>query len=71
MNKKYLITKVVAGEKQLFEKSVSKDAVNWVEDHTEALSFLNLEDAENEKELVLKNPSTSIDDVHYIKIIEL
>lgn len=71
MNKKYLITKVVDGKNQLFVKSVSKDAVNWIEDHNEALSFLNLEDAENEKELVLKNPDTGIDDVHYIKIIEL
>lgn len=71
MNKKYLITKVVSGEKQLFVKSVSKDSVNWIEDHTEALSFLNLEDAENEKELVLKNLGTEIDDAQYIRIIEL
>ena len=71
MNKKYLITKVVSGEKQLFVKSVSKDTVNWIEDHNEALSFLNLEDAENEKELVLKNLGTGVDDAQYIKIIEL
>lgn len=71
MKKKYLITKVVSGEKQLFVKSVSKDSVNWIEDHTEALSFLNLEDAENEKELVLKNLGTEIDDAQYIRIIEL
>lgn len=71
MKKKYLITKVVSGEKQLFVKSVSKDSVNWIEDHTEALSFLNLEDAENEKELVLKNLGTEVDDAQYIRIIEL
>nr|DAD65806.1 MAG TPA: hypothetical protein [CrAss-like virus sp. ctt4r3] len=71
MKKKYLITKVVSGEKQLFVKSVSKDSVNWIEDHTEALSFLNLEDAENEKELVLKNLGTEADNAQYIRIIEL
>lgn len=49
MSKKYLITKVIAGEKQGFLKSVTKDGGEWINDHNEALTFLNLEDAENEK----------------------
>ena len=47
MSKKYLITKVIAGEKQGFLKNVTKDGEKWINDHNEALTFLNLEDAEN------------------------
>lgn len=49
MSKKYLITKVIAGEKQGFLKNVTKDGGEWINDHNEALTFLNLKDAENEK----------------------
>ena len=51
MSKKYLITKVIVGEKQDFLKNVTKDGGEWINDHNEALTFLNLEDAENEKGL--------------------
>lgn len=33
MSKKYLITKVIAGEKQCFLKNVTKDGGEWINDH--------------------------------------
>lgn len=39
MNKKYLITKVIVGEKQDFLKNVTKDGGEWINDHNEALTF--------------------------------
>lgn len=33
MSKKYLITKVIAGEKQGFLKNVTKDGGEWINDH--------------------------------------
>lgn len=71
MSKKYLITKVIAGEKQGFLKSVTKDGGEWINDHNEALTFLNLEDAENEKELLFSKLDTEHKDIAHIRIIEL
>lgn len=71
MSKKYLITKVIVGEKQGFLKSVTKDGGEWINDHNEALTFLNLEDAENEKELLFSNLGAEHKDIAYIRIIEL
>lgn len=71
MSKKYLITKVIAGEKQGFLKNVTKDGGEWINDHNEALTFLNLKDAENEKELLFSKLGAEHEDIAYIRIIEL
>lgn len=71
MNKKYLITKVIVGEEQGFLKNVTKDGGEWINDHNEALTFLNLEDAENEKELLFSKLGAEHKDIAYIRIIEL
>lgn len=71
MSKKYLITKVIAGEKQGFLKNVTKDGGEWISDHNEALTFLNLEDAENEKELLFSKLGAKHKDIAHIRIIEL
>lgn len=71
MSKKYLITKVIAGEKQGFLKNVTKDSGEWINDHNEALTFLNLKDAENEKELLFSKLGAEHKDVAHIRIIEL
>ena len=69
MSKKYLITKVIAGEKQGFLKNVTKDGGEWINDHNEALTFLNLEDAE--KELLFSKLGAEHKDIAHIRIIEL
>lgn len=71
MGKRYLITKVIAGEKQGFLKNVTKDGGEWINDHNEALTFLNLKDAENEKELLFSKLGAEHKDIAYIRIIEL
>lgn len=71
MSKKYLITKVIVGEKQGFLKNVTKDGGEWINDHNEALTFLNLKDAENEKELLFSKLGAEHKDISYIRIIEL
>lgn len=71
MSKKYLITKVIVGEKQGFLKNVTKDGGEWIDDHNEALTFLNLKDAENEKELLFSKLGAEHKDIAYIRIIEL
>lgn len=71
MSKKYLITKVIAGEEQGFLKNVTKDGGEWINDHNEALTFLNLKDAENEKELLFSKLGAEHKDISYIRIIEL
>ena len=60
MSKKYLITKVIVGEKQDFLKNVTKDGGEWINDHNEALTFLNLEDAEMRKNFCLANLALNI-----------
>lgn len=70
MNKKYLITKVIAGEEQGFLKNVTKDGGEWINDHNEALTFLNLKDAENEKDFLFSKRAEH-KDIAYIRIIEL
>ena len=71
MSKKYLITKVIVGEKQGFLKNVTKDGGEWINNHNEALTFLNLKDAENEKELLFSKLGAEHKDISYIRIIEL
>lgn len=71
MSKKYLITKVIAGEEQGFLKNVTEDGGEWINDHNEALTFLNLKDAENEKELLFSKLGAEHKDISYIRIIEL
>lgn len=71
MSKKYLITKVIAGEEQMFLKNVTENGGEWINDHNEALTFLNLEDAENEKELLFSNLGAEHKDIAHIRIIEL
>lgn len=71
MSKKYLITKVIVGEEQGFLKSVTKNGGEWTNDHNEALTFLNLKDAENEKELLFSNLGAEHKDIAHIRIIEL
>lgn len=71
MNKKYLITKVIAGEEQGFLKNVTKDGGEWINDHNEALTFLNLKDAENEKDFLFSKLGAEHKDIAYIRIIEL
>lgn len=71
MSKKYLITKVITGENQSFLKNVTKDGGEWVNDHNEAFTFLNLNDAENEKELLFSKLGAEHKDIAHIRIIEL
>lgn len=71
MSKKYLITKVIIGEEQVFLKNVTENDVEWINDHNEALTFLNLEDAENEKELLFSKLGAEHKDIAHIRIIEL
>ena len=71
MSKKYLITKVIAGEKQGFLKNVTKDGREWFKDQNEAFTFLNLENAENEKELLFSKLGAEHKDIAHIRIIEL
>lgn len=71
MSKKYLITKVIIGEEQMFLKNVTENGGEWINDHNEALTFLNLEDAENEKELLFSNLGAEHKDIAHIRIIEL
>lgn len=71
MSKKYLITKVIAGEEQGFLKNVTEDGGEWINDYNEALTFLNLEDAENEKELLFSKLDAKHEDIAHIRIIEL
>ena len=71
MSKKYLITKVIVDEKQGFLKNVTKGGAEWINDHNEALTFLNLEDAETEKELLFSDLGAEHKDIPHIRIIEL
>lgn len=71
MSKKYLITKVIVGEEQMFLKNVTENGEEWINDHNEALTFLNLEDAENEKELLFSKLGAEHKDIAHIRIIEL
>lgn len=71
MSKKYLITKVIIGEEQMFLKNVTENGGEWINDHNEALTFLNLEDAENEKELLFSKLGAEYKDIAHIRIIEL
>lgn len=71
MSKKYLITKVIAGEEQGFLKNVTKAGGEWINNHDEALTFLNLEDAENEKKLLFSKLGAEHKDIAHIRIIEL
>ena len=71
MSRKYLIPKVVDAENQCFLKNVTKDGGEWINDHNEALTFLNLEDAENEKELLFSKLGAEHKDIAHIRIIEL
>lgn len=71
MSKKYLITKVIVDEEQDFLKSVTEDGGEWINDHNEALTFLNLKDAENEKELLFSKLGAEHKDIAHIRIIEL
>ncbi len=71
MSKKYLITKVIAGEEQMFLKNVTENGGEWINDHNEALTFLNLENAENEKELLFSKLGAEHKDIAHIRIIEL
>lgn len=71
MSKKYLITKVIIGEEQMFLKNATENGGEWINDHNEALTFLNLEDAENEKELLFSKLGAEHKDIAHIRIIEL
>lgn len=71
MSKKYLITKVIIGEEQMFLKNVTENGEEWINDHNEALTFSNLEDAENEKELLFSKLGAEHKDISHIRIIEL
>lgn len=71
MSKKYLITKVIIGEEQMFLKNVTENGEEWINDHNEALTFSNLEDAENEKELLFSKLGAEHEDIAHIRIIEL
>lgn len=71
MSKKYLITKVIIGEEQMFLKNVTENGGEWINDHNEALIFLNLENAENEKELLFSKLGAEHKDIAHIRIIEL
>ena len=71
MSKKYLITKVIAGEKQGFLKNVTKDGGEWINDHNEALTFFFFFYAENEKKLLFSKLGAEHKDIAPIRIIEL
>lgn len=71
MSKKYLITKVIIGEEQMFLKNVTENGEEWINDNNEALTFSNLEDAENEKELLFSKLGAEHEDIAHIRIIEL
>lgn len=71
MSKKYLITKVIIGEEQMFLKNVTENGGEWINDHNEALTFLNLKDAENEKEFLFSKLGAEHKDIAHIRIIEL
>lgn len=71
MSKKYLITKVIIGEEQMFLKNVTENGEEWISDNNEALTFLNLKDAENEKELLFSKLGAEHKDIAHIRIIEL
>lgn len=71
MSKKYLITKVIIGEEQMFLKNVTENGEEWINDHNEALTFLNLKDAENEKEFLFSKLGAEHKDIAHIRIIEL
>lgn len=71
MSKKYLITKVIIGEEQMFLKNVTENGEEWINDNNEALTFSNLEDAENEKELLFSKLGAEHKDIAHIRIIEL
>lgn len=71
MSKKYLITKAIIGEEQMFLKNVTENGEEWINDHNEALTFLNLEDAENEKELLFSKLGAEHKDIAHIRVIEL
>lgn len=71
MSKKYLITKVIIGEEQMFLKNVTENGEEWINDNNEALTFSNLEDAENEKELLFSKLGAEHKDISHIRIIEL
>lgn len=71
MSKKYLITKVIIGEEQMFLKNLTENGEEWINDHNEALTFSNLEDAENEKELLFSKLGAEHEDIAHIRIIEL
>lgn len=71
MSKKYLITKVIIDEEQMFLKNVTENGGEWINDHNEALTFLNLKDAENEKELLFSKLGAEHEDIAHIRIIEL
>lgn len=43
----------------------------WINDHNEALTFLNLKDVENEKELLFSKLGAEHKDIAHIRIIEL
>lgn len=71
MSKKYLITKVIIDEEQMFLKNVTENGEEWINDYNEALTFSNLEDAENEKELLFSKLGAEHKDIAHIRIIEL
>lgn len=71
MSKKYLITKVIIGEEQMFLKNVTENGGEWINDHNEALTFLDLKDVENEKELLFSKLGAEHKDIAHIRIIEL
>lgn len=71
MNKKYLITLIVAGKEQLFLKSNENNVIEWTKDQSEALSTKTIDEIEIE----LKKLFNSMESLGYepngIKIIEL
>ena len=71
MSNKYLIITVIFSDKQGYLKNVTKDGGEWINDHNEALTFLNLKDAENEKELLFSKLGAEHKDIAHIRIIEL
>ena len=71
MIKKYLIKKEISGQTQGFLKNLNEDGGEWINDYNEALTFLNLKDAENEKELLFSKLGAEHKDIAHIRIIEL
>ena len=55
----------------MFLKNVTENGGEWINDHNEALTFLNLKDAENEKELLFSKLGAEHKDIAHIRIIEL